>query len=74
MRGRRPCAQPSATGGAVASFALVELLAAEKKALHALTIEARNRTLKQVHKIKLARRTIARLEMKRRDVLKVKNQ
>ncbi|MBI5729403.1 MAG: 50S ribosomal protein L29 [Candidatus Magasanikbacteria bacterium] len=51
---------------------ILELLATEKKALHGLTLEARNRTLKQVHKVKLARRTIARLEMKRQALIKAR--
>lgn len=51
---------------------ILELLAAEKKVLHGLTLEARSRALKQVHKIKLARRTIARLEMKRQALSKTR--
>lgn len=51
---------------------IVELLTIERKVLHDLELEARNRTLKQVHKIKLARRTIARLEMKRQALLKAR--
>lgn len=47
---------------------LAELLAAERKSLHALQLEARTRALKQVHKISVSRRTIARLETVKRSV------
>lgn len=45
---------------------IAELLETERAAFHDLQLQARNRSLKQVHKIKQARRTIARLEMKRK--------
>ncbi|KKW17607.1 MAG: hypothetical protein UY58_C0001G0032 [Candidatus Magasanikbacteria bacterium GW2011_GWA2_50_22] len=50
---------------------ILELLAAEKKTLHGLNLSARSRALKQVHKVKLARRSIARLEMKRQALARV---
>lgn len=49
---------------------IAELLAAEREAMHDLALQARGRTLKQVHKIKLARRNIARLNTRRQALLR----
>lgn len=40
---------------------LKEILAEKKKELHGLYFQAHNRQLKQVHKVSLAKKTIARI-------------
>ena len=42
---------------------LIELLAEKKQELHGLSFQAHSKQLKQVHKIGLARKTIARITM-----------